>query len=444
MNSRSRVPLVLMFLTLMAVWGCAKGVGKAVCGDGTCTPGYEDLASCPEDCTPAPECGNGACEPGENAVNCLADCDPAVLCGNGTVDLGEHCDGADLDGMTCAGLGSGTGTLLCSDSCRFDLSACTGGCVDQCSGEVYSRCLGNVIQECVRGINGCYVWQDATDCAALEQVCDDADGSPGCQDSCTDVCTNAAARCLGNLVQVCATGGNGCLQWTDVTDCSAQSRVCEFADGSASCVVPCTDACPTVGDDMCLGDVRQECRLGTSGCREWQQAEDCAAAGKYCSGGECLCAHQCETGQTRCNGTVIQSCSVNGSGCRVWSNGTDCASSGQVCNASSGTAVCATACTNACSSGQTQCSGSILQTCQLQGTGCWAYVDNSDCASQGKLCSAGACVCDNQCTSGERACMMIHYAYECVQDANGCWDWGNEDFCMLYGDICFLGYCVTP
>jgi hypothetical protein len=40
--------------------------------------------------------------------------------------------------------------------------------------------------------------------------------------------------------------------------------------------------------------------------------------------------------------------------------------------------------------------------------------------------------------------MMIHYAYECVQDGNGCWDWGNEDFCMLSGQICLLGYCITP
>ena len=134
MNSRSRVPLVLMILILMTAWGCAKGVGKAVCGDGTCTEGYEDLENCPEDCTPAPECGNGACEMGENATNCFADCDPALLCGNGSVDLGEHCDGADLDGMTCAALGSGTGTLLCSSGCRFDTSACTGSCVDQCSG----------------------------------------------------------------------------------------------------------------------------------------------------------------------------------------------------------------------------------------------------------------------------------------------------------------------
>lgn len=48
-------------------------------------------------------------------------------CGNGAVDNGEDCDGAQLNGKTCANLGQGFdgGTLSCKADCKFDTSACT-------------------------------------------------------------------------------------------------------------------------------------------------------------------------------------------------------------------------------------------------------------------------------------------------------------------------------
>ena len=50
-------------------------------------------------------------------------------CGNGTLDPGEACDGADLNGQTCEGLGFGGGTLACNGSCTgFDTSGCTAAC----------------------------------------------------------------------------------------------------------------------------------------------------------------------------------------------------------------------------------------------------------------------------------------------------------------------------
>jgi len=48
------------------------------------------------------------------------------ICGDGVIDGGEECDGSNLGGQTCAGLGLGytSGTLSC-DSCSFDVSGCT-------------------------------------------------------------------------------------------------------------------------------------------------------------------------------------------------------------------------------------------------------------------------------------------------------------------------------
>ncbi len=56
--------------------------------------------------------------------------DPKELCGNGAVDAGEDCDGADLNGASCASLMPGTiGELRCEPNvCRFDQSSCEFAC----------------------------------------------------------------------------------------------------------------------------------------------------------------------------------------------------------------------------------------------------------------------------------------------------------------------------
>jgi hypothetical protein len=47
------------------------------------------------------------------------------VCGNGVIESGEVCDGADLGGQTCVGLGFSGGTLACNAGCSaFNTSAC--------------------------------------------------------------------------------------------------------------------------------------------------------------------------------------------------------------------------------------------------------------------------------------------------------------------------------
>jgi len=45
-------------------------------------------------------------------------------CGNGIIDPGEECDGINLDGQTCIGLGFDFGNLVCDASCQYDESGC--------------------------------------------------------------------------------------------------------------------------------------------------------------------------------------------------------------------------------------------------------------------------------------------------------------------------------
>lgn len=61
------------------------------------------------------------------ALKCKADCSfdssGCTDCGNGTVDPGEQCDGATLGGKTCPTLGFAGGTLKCTGACL--LSGCS-------------------------------------------------------------------------------------------------------------------------------------------------------------------------------------------------------------------------------------------------------------------------------------------------------------------------------
>jgi len=51
---------------------------------------------------------------------------PAPVCGNGIVEDGEQCDGMDLHGASCMTMNMGMGMLQCLGSCTYDTSMCVG------------------------------------------------------------------------------------------------------------------------------------------------------------------------------------------------------------------------------------------------------------------------------------------------------------------------------
>jgi len=55
-------------------------------------------------------------------------------CGNGIINSGEQCDGTNLGGQTCTGLGFVGGTLSCTSGCQFDTSQCVGATPASCNG----------------------------------------------------------------------------------------------------------------------------------------------------------------------------------------------------------------------------------------------------------------------------------------------------------------------
>jgi hypothetical protein len=83
-----------------------------------------------------------------------APCQP-FTCGNGVVEYGEHCDGEDMAGETCTGLGYTGGNLGChNESCSFDTSDCSQE-VDSGTIEINGAGTSNaVIVATIRDPNG--------------------------------------------------------------------------------------------------------------------------------------------------------------------------------------------------------------------------------------------------------------------------------------------------
>ncbi len=99
----------------------ALGLGLAACGDDgplheqSCSDGRDNDSDGRVDCADSDCWGTAEC--------------PEVGCGNDLVEGTEQCDGPDLNGQTCQGLGYDGGTLDCAGDCTLVVTGCIGEAV---------------------------------------------------------------------------------------------------------------------------------------------------------------------------------------------------------------------------------------------------------------------------------------------------------------------------
>ncbi|MFH2005476.1 MAG: hypothetical protein ABI333_02705 [bacterium] len=367
-------------------------------------------------------------------------------CGNLEAEWGEECDGADLNGVTCADLGWSGGSLSCSAGCSFDTGGCSG------TGPV----CGNGAREYGEQCDGANLGGQS--CVSLGL----ASGTLSCDSSCEFDTTG----CYGD---VCGNGTVGVNEQCDGAD--LQGVTCQdlfYQSGTLACAADCRfDESRCVGYEPVCGDgVRHQPQ---------EQCDGADLGGQSCQslgfdGGALSCTSSCLLDLSQCNAqqpfcgdglinTPMEEC-----------DGADL--QGLTCQAlgySSGTLSCTGGCwldTSQClttqpycgdgmvNTSQEECDGADLQglSCQALGydsgsltctSGCW--LDESQCVISQPYCGDGWVntpweECDGYDLQGW-TCQMLGYDGGTLSCTNGCWL--NESQCYVTQPYCGDGVVNT-
>lgn len=280
----------------------------------------------------------------------------------------------------------------------------------------------------------------------------------GSGSECDHACAPAGAtQCVGDVLQVCAAGDDGCRQWQDLMDCAGTGARCEvLAAGDATCLTTCENACPAADDKRCQGDVLQICAEDDSGCRAWEDVWDCAQSGMRCddSGDTVQCAGTCSdtcpaAGDSRCLGSLVQRCTEGPGGCLAWTDEQDCADSDRQCDDSGDEAGCTEGCIDPCVElGARRCSpgDDAIQVCADAGGDCLRWVVEQDCAGADPpatcVSMGGQLLCQPRCAHGcslserDTARCADNAVEVCSLGDEGCYRWQIDADCDLNGLVC--------
>ena len=281
--------------------------------------------------------------------------------------------------------------------------------------------------------SGCYVWGSTLNCST-GYACQNG----SCVRSCSDECTSGSKQCSGTGgYQTCVKGSSGCYVWGSTTDCNNG-----YACQNGSCVSSCSDECIS-GAKECSGDAGYRIcgNYDSDKCLEWGTVKNCTNS-YVCQDGVCVrsCSDECSLGQKQCSGdSAYQICAKNSQGCSVWGVSKDC-SFGYGCQNGS----CVNSCSDECSPGEKECSGdSGYRTCgkyDLDSCYEWSAVKN---CSTGYACQDGGCVkgCSDQCTLGDHQCSGTSGRTCGNYGSNSCAGWSGYDKCDGQCYFCGDGKC---
>lgn len=415
---------------------CQGGKVQTCKANGTCL-NWQDTQTC---------AGRQQCVEDTNGAACV--CQDACADGDSQCSgtriqtCGKDADSCRIwtDGEDCANTSKVcaivNGEAVCQDTCQSDCTTLNA-----------TQCHANDIQTCQQN-GACLNWAVTGSCTG-RQVCDAQGGAASCV--CQNECAANQSACNGNVIQDCTQDNQGCYYYTAGTDCAANNQVCEEANNTAQCVTPCQSNCPALNATRCFGNVVQTCQQ-SGACLNWADTTTCALHQKCEEAGgaaSCVCDNACDANATRCQGTLIQACTQDGNNCRFWQDGTDCAASQQAC-VETGGAHCETTCTSDCTTlNATQCVGNTVQTCTQNGV-CLNWATTDTCGAR-EVCNGAVtpavCECQNECAANSGRCNG-EIPEICTADGDGCRYWSAGTSCADGGQICIVGSnglpsCVT-
>ena len=267
-----------------------------LCSDGVCTKKIDPPSGCQNECTT----GDKKCQDNTSMACLDTNSDGCYEWVPQNCNEDEQC----LDGV-------------CSK-----ITEPPSGCQSTCTpGD--KICQDNTSMACLdTNSDGCYEWVPQN-CNAGEQclngVCSNTSDPPP---TCTNECNTANAKTCAQEngkegFKLCSNFNDDvCLEWSSFVECP-QGQKC--TDGTCG---GCTSECTTNGAAECSGNGFRTCGDSNGdGCYEWSAVTECANG---CDKGHCACAHACDSGKKECSGDGYRTCTTDSTGCRVWSAVTKC------------------------------------------------------------------------------------------------------------------------
>jgi hypothetical protein len=361
------------------------------CGNGTCDPG-EDATTCPKDCQPVGKCGDGKCTPGETLQSCGFDCSSITACAQtkcapvtAACSTDPKCVSAVNCTITCGS------DKLCSNACQSGLVGSTANAFSAMASCVGALC-GSGSSTCGNGV--CEATEDPAtcpgDCGAsgpcmgLPNGATCTDGNP-CT---TDICMNGS--CMSGPMS--CDDGNSCTMDTCMPAVGCTHMVNEG--------MPCEDGSACTVADTCIAGV---CKGGNNTCGPCSADADCND-NNPCTTDKCGATNVCEinlgTGGVPCDDgnacTMADKCDPLG---KCYGAPLKC-DDGNVCTSD-------------------MCD-------PLKGCTSVAIADGTTCTT-GDLCTASSCqaasctVAQNLCvgTCGNLVCDAGETAQSCPKDCSG-------------------------
>lgn len=380
-----------------------------------CDPATGGCVQCLQksDCPAGNLCMGQACRPG---CETDGDCKNGLHCGNGS------CVECTADGQ-CP-LGQKCRSYTCSTSECYKDTDCANG--EYCHPLLYS-CEKLPGKPCT----------SANDCTSIFPGLGDEFCDPLTRE-CIPGCILGGLACLdllGSGRNICVDGGcYGCGSDSDCAGvrCDPFDRWCRACGSDADCALPGWHCATDGACYECLSDGQctfpQVCdEAGGNRCVDCLTNADCKTPGKPVCGKSkaCIppCTNECTTNQKICNPDDVTdpigylTCGDwDDDPCQEYGNATGCGTGASCVTQAGGQGKCV--CQNECTSGQKRCMAGVTdttETCtQNSSSGCW-YWSTGYCGT-GEVCSGGTCACSNACTVGQSQCESTSQVWKCDQD----------------------------
>lgn len=194
---------------------------------------------------------------------------------------------------------------------------------------------------------------------------------------------------------------------------------------------PCKSPC-SKNAVRCWDNAVWRCQKDGSECLSWQLVKECTE-GTVCDEKTFVCKSDCSiqcdpNAMMRCSGSVLQKCTVDESGCGAWETFEQCDG---VCDEQ--TQQCKQTCVSECTVGEKKCDHNGIAVCaDSDGKGCGAWGQANPCG-EGMECRDNPveCVaaCTSECAPGETQALATQYR-ECTDsDEHGCMKWKTLTEC---------------